>query len=52
MYAYKYIVTYLGPLGAQYSPVCLISNVLIHSMSESAASSGVTAMVVSQSLFS
>ena len=34
---------YLGPRGAQYSPVCDMLKVLIHSMRDSAASSGVTA---------
>ena len=34
---------YLGPRGAQYSPVCDMSKVLIHSIKDFAASSGVTA---------
>ena len=34
---------YLGPRGAQYSPVCDMLKVLIHSIKDSAASSGVTA---------
>lgn len=37
--------THLGPRGAQYSPVFCMSNVLMNSMSDSAASSGVTAIV-------
>lgn len=40
--------TYFGPRGAQYSPVFLISNVLMNSMSDSAASSGVTAIVLGE----
>ena len=34
---------YLGPRGAQYSPVCDMLKVLIHSIKDPAASSGVTA---------
>lgn len=41
--------THLGPRGAQYSPVFLMSNVLMNSMSDSAASSGVTAIVLGKS---
>jgi NAD(P)-dependent dehydrogenase (short-subunit alcohol dehydrogenase family) len=41
---------YPGPLGAQYSPVLLMSNVSIHFANDSAATSGVTAPPSSQNL--
>lgn len=41
--------THLGPRGAQYSPVFVMSKVLMNSMSDSAASSGITAIVLGES---